>query len=122
MNPTLPEFPKVTILECHSMPDLVGKEARIISYADPEMGKYPVQIILVSPIEITIQTPFGEAKAMTVGPFPFRPEELELIQVLPEKLSDALENAFKDIDLDPEKKPKEDEKNDAEQHQNPPSG
>lgn len=64
---------KVTIKECHKMPDLVGKEAEIIAVVKPELAKYPIQVELVEPIKM--ETPFGTLE--TKGPFPFREDELE---------------------------------------------
>ena len=79
---------KVKILECHSIPDLVGKEAKIVAELDAEVSKYPFQVMLTNwkmPFEHPIL-----GKGETSGPFPFREDELELIQdtPLPEFLKD----------------------------------
>ncbi len=66
---------KVIIKECHKIPDLVGKEAEIIALVKPEMAKYPIQVELTEPIKM--ETPFGTLE--TKGPFPFREDELELV-------------------------------------------
>lgn len=109
----LPEFPKVKILECHSIPDLVGKEAVIVRYTDPDKVKYSIEVVLTAPITIKMQMqlPWGggtaEVDQEMVGPFPFRPDELEL--VVETKLTELpafFDDQLKDIELDPEKKPK----------------
>lgn len=64
----------VVIKECHSIPDLVGKEAKVIALVDPEIGKYPIRVVLTEPL--LMDTPFG--KGEVAGPFPFREDELEL--------------------------------------------
>ena len=78
----------VTIKECHNIPDLVGKEAKVVSMVDPELAKYPIQVILTGDA-ITIETPMG--KGQTKGPFPFREDELEIL--LPDH---GIPDAFKD--------------------------
>jgi hypothetical protein len=65
---------KVIIKECHSVPELVGKEAKVVVLIDPELTKYPLQVLLINdPVEV--QTSLG--KASSQGPFPFREDELE---------------------------------------------
>jgi hypothetical protein len=65
---------KVIIKECHSIPALVGKKAKIVGLVDPELTKYPLQVLLIDkPVEV--QTPLGTG--LSKGPFPFREDELE---------------------------------------------
>ena len=66
----------VTIKECHSIPELVGLEAKVVAIADPELTKYPIQVLLTGEA-VTIETPMG--KGETKGPFPFREDELEIL-------------------------------------------
>lgn len=79
----------VKIKECHSIPELVGKEAKVVIQADPEASRYPFMVVLTGdPIQIA--TPFGMGK--TKGPFPFREDELELI--IPPEIPDEIKKAF----------------------------
>ena len=65
---------KVIIKECHSTTALVGKEAKVVALVDPELTKYPVRVLLTKePIET--ETPWGSG--LSIGPFPFREDELE---------------------------------------------
>ena len=64
----------VIIKECHKIPELVGKEGKVLAMVDPEASPYPIQVVLTEKVKIT--TPFGEGE--TAGPFPFRENELEL--------------------------------------------
>ncbi len=80
---------KVTIKECHSMPALVGKKAHVVDLLDTEYyNGYEVKVALYEPVYI--ETPIGTMPIS--GPFPFRSEELELVQIIP----DAFNNAFKE--------------------------
>ncbi len=64
----------VLIRECHSIPALVGQEAKVVVLADPELAKYPVQVLLTGdPIKMV--TPSGSV--LSKGPFHFREDELE---------------------------------------------
>lgn len=36
----------VNIKECHKIPELVGKEAKVVAVVDPELAKYPVSVML----------------------------------------------------------------------------
>ena len=65
---------KVVIKECHSIPALVGKEAKVVVLIDPELAKYPIHVLL-SGDPIKTETPFGSGWSQ--GPFPFREDELE---------------------------------------------
>jgi len=65
---------KVIIKECHSMPALVGKEAKVVVLVDPELAKYPIHVLL-SGDPIKIGTSFGAR--LSKGPFTFREDELE---------------------------------------------
>ena len=65
---------KVKILECHKMPDLVGRTAKVVAVVDPEQDKYPIKVDLDEPLEI----PHPMGKLMATGPFMFREDELEL--------------------------------------------
>ena len=69
----------VTIKECHKMPELVGREAKVAAIADPEISEYPIQVLLTGD-PITIQTMAGVGE--TKGPFGFREEELEPLEPL----------------------------------------
>jgi hypothetical protein len=65
---------KVIIKECHSIPALAGKVAKVVVLVDPELTKYPIHILLTGdPIET--QTPIGFG--LSKGPFGFREDELE---------------------------------------------
>lgn len=64
---------KVIIKECHSIPALVGKEAKIIAKADTEISPYPIFVELIEAIEQEL--PIGTL--MVKGPFGFREDELE---------------------------------------------
>jgi hypothetical protein len=65
---------KVIIKECHAIPALAGKEAKIVVLVDPELTKYPIHVLLTGdPIEA--QTPIGSG--LSKGPFMFREDELE---------------------------------------------
>jgi hypothetical protein len=63
----------VTIKDCHKIPELVGKQAKVIVMVDPEYAHYPIQVMLIQPI--IIETKMGDAE--TPGPFAFREDELE---------------------------------------------
>jgi hypothetical protein len=65
---------KVIIKECHSIPALIGKEAKIVVLVDPELTKYPVQVLLTEEA-IKMETMFGSG--LSKGPFRFREDELE---------------------------------------------
>lgn len=74
---------KVVIKECHSLPQLVGKKAKVVAIADPQVAKYPFTVILVDEEEpVTFETPLGGVQ--TRGPFGFREDELELVDESPE--------------------------------------
>ena len=62
----------VEIKECHKIPELVGKTAKVVAMVDPEMSKYPIMVELEEPIEQEL--PMGTLK--TKGPFGFREDEL----------------------------------------------
>jgi len=111
MEPKLPEFPEVKILECHALPELVGKAGKIITYTNPDISKYPLQIILISPIKIKMDTPMGEAEVDTIGPFPFRPDEVELITET--EISSGLEKLFEGMNLDPTQPEENNEDNES---------
>ncbi len=64
---------KVVIKECHKMPDLVGKAAKVVAMVDPEADKYPVKVNLDEPLEV----PHPMGKLQLTGPFEFREDELE---------------------------------------------
>ncbi len=64
---------KVEIKECHKMPQLIGKIAKVVAMVDPEMSKYPIMVEPDEPVEV--ETPMGTLK--TKGPFGFREDELE---------------------------------------------
>ncbi len=67
---------KVVIKECHSIPALVGKEAKVVVLVDPELAKYPIRVLLTGdPIET--ETPLGSG--WSKGPFHFREDELETL-------------------------------------------
>ena len=66
---------KVKILECHKMPDLVGKIAKVVAMVDPEADKYPIKVILEESEAIEVPHPLG--KLIMTGPFEFREDELE---------------------------------------------
>lgn len=70
----------VKILECHKMPDLVGKTAKVLSVGDPAVIKHPILVMLPEPIEIKMETSIGTATIQVAGPFPFREDELEPVQ------------------------------------------
>lgn len=71
---------KVIIKECHKIPELVGREAKVVAVVEPELAHYPIKVMLIGD-PITFETPFGGGT--TEGPFGFREDELE-IQQLPE--------------------------------------
>ena len=79
----------VTIKECHSIPQVVGLEAKVVAVADPELTKYPIQVLLTGEA-ITIETPFGTGQ--TRGPFPFREDELEI-----QTPDHGIPDAFKEV-------------------------
>ena len=81
---------KVTILECHSMPDLVGKAGRVIGEFLPEYQKHPLLVELAEAIKLEL--PIGEVQFK--GPFPFRAEELEVIHSI--EVPDIFKQAFGD--------------------------
>lgn len=89
---------KVTIKECHSMPDLVGKTGtvRALLFVD-EHNKYPLYVTLDEPFMITQA---GPIPGMTigipwVGPHFCRPEELELVgETKPSIIPSAFDKAF----------------------------
>ena len=81
----------VTIKECHKIPELVGREAKVIAIADPEAAKYPIQVVLIGE-PIIFQTPVGAAQSK--GPFGFRADELEVVEP-PTDVPDAFKDAFK---------------------------
>lgn len=62
----------VEIKECHKIPELVGRTAKVVAMVDPEMSKYPIMVELAEPIEQEV--PMGTLK--TKGPFGFREDEL----------------------------------------------
>lgn len=86
---------KVKILECHKIPDLVGREAKIVALADPEFAHYPVQVMLFEPMELQMETPFGIVEGKAKGPFSFREDELQLVAPdagIPDEFKDAFNN------------------------------
>lgn len=64
---------KVKIKECHKMPDLVGKLAKVVAVVDPEVDKYPIKVQLDEGIDF----PHPLGKIVATGPFEFREDELE---------------------------------------------
>lgn len=67
---------KVIIKECHSLPALVGKEAKVVVLVDLQLTKYPIQVLLSGdPVETKTSLGCGWSK----GPFQFREDELELL-------------------------------------------
>ena len=64
---------KVKIVECHKMPDLVGKIAKVVSVTEADKAEYPILVELEEPIEL----PHPLGKLMATGPFMFREDELE---------------------------------------------
>ena len=67
---------KVKIKECHALPQVVGLEAEVVAMDDPETTRHPIQVVLTGD-PVTIQTQIGTGQ--TKGPFPFREDELELL-------------------------------------------
>jgi len=55
----------VEITECHSAPEAVGQQAKIIAQLDPELAKYPFQVKLLT----------GKHEGAVLG---FREDELKL--------------------------------------------
>ena len=68
---------KIKVLECHSIPQLVGMEATIIK--NDCDGKYPLVIEIAEPIPVKVQPFPGLIGQMPMKQFPFREEELELV-------------------------------------------
>lgn len=66
----------VEIKECHKIPDLVGKKAKIVAKVDPEKSDYPLLVELLEPIEQEVQV----GTLLVKGPFGFREDELELAE------------------------------------------
>lgn len=94
---------KVTIKECHGMPQIVGKTGvvKALLLVD-ENNKYPLSVILDEPV--VLEQP-GPLPGMTIlvkfqGPCYCRPDELELVEV--PKVPDAFNKAFKDEQKPPE--------------------
>jgi hypothetical protein len=92
---------KVIIKECHKMPDLVGKEAKVLSMADPEIVQYPVLVMLPEPMILKLETPFGPGEVHVAGPFPFREDELEVM--VAKDIPDEFKKAFEDDKSTPNK-------------------
>lgn len=65
---------KVVIKECHAIPALAGKEAKVVVLIDPELTKYPIQVLLTEEA-IKMETFLGSG--LSKGPFGFREDELE---------------------------------------------
>ncbi len=82
----------VTIKECHSIPDLVGREAKIVAMASPDFAKYPIQVVLTGE-PIKVKTLLGEGE--TNGPFTFWEDELELKTDIPEDIKKAFDEGDK---------------------------
>lgn len=91
---------KVTIKECHSMPQIIGKTGTVkaLLFVD-EHNKYPLSIVLDEPVVIEQAEPIP---GMTIGiswagPYFCRPDELELVgETKPAIIPDAFNKAFKD--------------------------
>jgi hypothetical protein len=85
---------KVKILECHSIPELVGKTGKIMAMASPEVSKYTCIVMLLEAIEMTFEPVDGfKIIAKTTGPFPFREDELvlETETQIPDEFKQAFE-------------------------------
>ncbi len=65
---------KVIIKECHSIPALVGKEAKVVVLIDPQLTKYPIQVLLSGD---PVETKTSLGSGWSQGPFQFREDELE---------------------------------------------
>ena len=65
-----------TVKECHKMPQLVGKEVKVIALVDPTMARWPISVILVD--------------APSEGIYGFREEELEPKADIPDAFKGAL--------------------------------
>jgi hypothetical protein len=86
---------KVIIKEYHKQLELVGKKAKIIIMVDPEMNKYPVQVLLEEAIMVKMDTPMGKGEMPFFGPFAFRENELELApEDKPATIPDDILKAF----------------------------
>ncbi len=82
----------VTIKACSFMPELVGKTGKVVIRYLPSFclvagrEKYSMDVLLDTETEVKVQAPNfikhlvgEEVKTNTRGPFPFRPDELSLI-------------------------------------------
>jgi len=63
------------VKECHKIPELVGKEVKVIALVDPTMARYPVSVMLVD--------------APSEGIYGFREDELEPKADIPDVFKDA---------------------------------
>jgi hypothetical protein len=96
---------KVIIKECHSMPQIVGKQGRVVAQYIPEYReKYALDVLLDEPIDLPLPAimlgGMGNLKAEIRGPFPFRPDELELVNDKPTEIPDAFLKGFDKDDKD----------------------
>ncbi len=66
---------KVTIMECHAIPELVGKSATVV--ATGQAGKYPVVVQIEEAITVKIQPFPGLVGMAKLDKFPFREDELQ---------------------------------------------
>jgi len=64
-----------TVKECHKMPELVGKEVKVIALVDPQMARWPISVVLVD--------------APSEGIYGFREDELEPRADVPDAFKDA---------------------------------
>lgn len=92
---------KVIIKECHSIPQIVGKKARVVAQYIPEYReKYEFDVLLDEPFDMPLSVimlgGMGQLKAEVRGPFPFRGEELDVVDDKPTEIPDAFKDAFGD--------------------------
>lgn len=96
---------KVTIKECHSMPQIVGKTGvvKALLLVDAK-NKYPLSVVLDEPVIIQQD---GPIPGMTIGihfqgPCYCRPDELELVgETKPVIIPDAFNKAFEEKPPEP---------------------
>jgi hypothetical protein len=90
----IPIGTKVIIKECHSMPQIVGKAARVAGWMDAETAGYPLMVMLDEPVYIPVAG-YGIATQFQ-GPHICRPDELTVVGAL--DIPDVFKNMDKPYD------------------------
>jgi hypothetical protein len=78
---------KVKILECHSLPNSIGKIGTIAQMTDPKLIKYPYSVVFDQPVMAEGEDAEGHKLSVPFTGYMYKEEELEkAVEGVPDNL------------------------------------